>query len=155
MSAGAADASTDAGADSVSAEAGETTALLAICNGAEVWGASAGDSAAFVLEAGALRELTAEQQRRPFVGSGQAEPRPFGPVPLSGPLLVCSDGLHKYCARDVIARQLAQLADGTVDVRGCVDALVEAARVGATADWHDDVAVIVAVVDAQKSAPTT
>ena len=76
---------------------GETTTVLLIVDGNRLYGASVGDSEAWMLGTANLR-LTASQQRKPLLGSGAASPVPFSAV-LDGVLLLASDGLFKYTTR--------------------------------------------------------
>lgn len=86
-------------AELASRASGETTAVVVMLDEAGVQGASAGDSEAHALAGGRWVELTENQVRKPFVGSGRARAMPFGPV-RAGAVLVASDGLFKYCAME-------------------------------------------------------
>jgi serine/threonine protein phosphatase PrpC len=103
--------------------AGETTAVVAVLSSGGVLGASVGDSGAWLIAPDGMRDLTAHQQRKPFLGTGAAVPVPFAaPWTGDGTLLVASDGLFKYadpaavCAAaqeadlQAAARQVADLA---------------------------------------------
>jgi serine/threonine protein phosphatase PrpC len=83
-------------------KAGETTAVVAVVKGWQVFGASVGDSGAWVISDDSIDELSARQNRRPFLGGGMALPVSFSRPALEGTLLVASDGLLKYAQRDLI-----------------------------------------------------
>jgi hypothetical protein len=117
----------------VDPRAGETTAIgLAVVAG-RITGASAGDSRAWLVD-GAPRELTADQVRRPRLGSGRALPVTFS-SPARGRLVVASDGLFDHVP---IADILASTGDAAELI-----ALV-AARFRTL---PDDVAVVVGTFD--------
>lgn len=84
-------------------KAGETTAVVAVAKGQQVFGASIGDSGAWMISEDTIDELSAQQNRRPFLGSGTAIPVGFSRPFLNGTLLVATDGLLKYASRDVIS----------------------------------------------------
>jgi PPM family protein phosphatase len=78
---------------------GETTAVIMAITEDFVCGASVGDSSAFLLENENDIELTAKQWKKPLLGSGIAVPTAYGPLPLTGILLLATDGLTKYAQR--------------------------------------------------------
>jgi hypothetical protein len=117
--------------------AGETTAVVASVSAVAVDGASAGDSGAWVLAPGARRDLTARQQRRPFLGTGAARPVPFAAaLPPGCTLLLASDGLLKYAAVESIAA-----AVGHGDAGAAARCLVDLVRLP-SGGLQDDVAVV-------------
>jgi PPM family protein phosphatase len=83
---------------------GETTCVLVAISEAGVVGASVGDSGAWIVSASGVDNITANQRRKPFVGSGRANPTGFSRGPLQGTLLVASDGLLKYASAERIAK---------------------------------------------------
>lgn len=87
---------------------GESTVVVVeIDREGAIRGASVGDSGALSIAVDASVELTAEQQRKPLIGSGRAAPVGFGPVNPPGRVLVASDGLLAYtAARDLGPRAL-------------------------------------------------
>lgn len=102
--------------------AGETTCVLAVVTPTEVFGASVGDSGAWLIPAtGDWINLTQAQQRKPFIGAGGVQPIPFWHLATNGSLLMATDGLFKYTSpkqvvtacrehpTDVAARKLIQL----------------------------------------------
>ncbi|MRG98400.1 protein phosphatase 2C domain-containing protein [Polyangium spumosum] len=117
---------------------GETTLVVVQVSGSELWGASIGDSGALLVEAGRVVELTARQKRKPLLGSGECMPTSIERQPLTGRLLLASDGLLKYLPQP----RLSGIALAG-DVRSAVDALVEAVELP-SGRFHDDVAVILA-----------
>lgn len=86
---------------------GLTTAVLVVLGADGLVGASVGDSEAHLIGQNDFVDLTANQARRPFLGSGSARPVCFGPVGFEGRLLVATDGLFKYGSvhdRELIVR---------------------------------------------------
>jgi serine/threonine protein phosphatase PrpC len=84
-------------------KAGETSAVVAVAKRFQVFGASIGDSGAWVVSEESIDELSSEQNRRPFLGNGTAIPVGFSRPHLSGTLLLATDGLLKYANRDLIS----------------------------------------------------
>lgn len=83
--------------------AGETTCALAIVTPEEIFGASVGDSGVWwIPENGNYLNLTHAQQRKPFIGSGDAWPVPFHHLTQPGSLLLATDGLLKYTSAENI-----------------------------------------------------
>ena len=91
----------DAGLNADS-QAGETTAVIAVCSSARIAGASVGDSGCWLLTSQTMYDLTERQQRKPLLGSGSATPTPFETPFTGGTLLVASDGLLKYTSMEKI-----------------------------------------------------
>jgi len=107
--------------------------------GAELSGASVGDSGAWLVGPTTVLDLTGQQNRKPLVGSGEAEPVVFGPTTFrTGRLLVASDGLFKCARRSEIQRRAitGALEDSAL-------ALVEAVRLR-SGRFQDDVAIVLA-----------
>ena len=83
--------------------AGETTCVLAIVTPVELFGASVGDSGAWLIPASEnFFNLTQGQQRKPFLGAGCARPVSFQHQTPKGSLLVATDGLLKHTSADQI-----------------------------------------------------
>jgi serine/threonine protein phosphatase PrpC len=79
------------------ANAGETTCVVAVATLEEIFGASVGDSGAWLIPAtGDHIDLTKGQHRKPFIGSGSAWPVSFLRSREAGCLLLATDGLLKY-----------------------------------------------------------
>ncbi len=72
---------------------GETTAVVVDVRTIGIAGASVGDSRAVIVNDGTISELTANQKRKPLIGSGMAEPIGFICPPLDGLLLLGTDML--------------------------------------------------------------
>ena len=121
----------------VDPSAGETTAVVVAATGSTIVGASVGDSGAFLFTDDTFIDLTAEQPRKPFLGSGRAAPAGFGPVPFAGTLVVASDGLLKYAA----IQQIWNCVKHT-EVSQAARALAELPRLP-SGGYPDDVAVAV------------
>jgi serine/threonine protein phosphatase PrpC len=89
--------------------AGETTCVLAVITPDEIFGASVGDSGAWLIpDRERLVDLTQAQQRKPFVGSGSAWPVPFQLLNPKGSLLLATDGLLKYTSVERIVETCQQ-----------------------------------------------
>ena len=117
---------------------GQSTAVVVLVSEGQIWGASVGDSSAWLLSKNSLLDLTAGQRRKPLLGSGGAMPVAFGPYPWVPRLLLGSDGLFKYVPHERI-RQLATASP----VESAAAALIDAARLPSGA-LQDDVALILA-----------
>ena len=124
--------------DRALAELGQTTAILLVISAGRVFGASVGDSAAWLLDGSRALDLTENQDRKPLLGSGRAKPAPFGPYDLRGRVLLGSDGLFKYVNVDRIRDIATNLPLASVP-----DTLVAAARLP-SGGLQDDIAIIVA-----------
>ena len=116
---------------------GQTTAVVAFVDGSRIVGASVGDSSAWLISpVGEITDLTANQRRRPLLGSGEALPVQFEAERSGARLLLASDGLIKYVAVEQI-RALAN--EGPV--AEAADALANCVRLPSGA-LQDDVAVV-------------
>jgi len=82
--------------------AAEATAVVVVLQGKHLWGASVGDSGAWLVGDAGFSELTENQVRKPLLGSGNAAPVPFEAA-FAGTLLVATDGLLKYASPSSIA----------------------------------------------------
>jgi serine/threonine protein phosphatase PrpC len=77
--------------------AGETTCVVAVLSGDNVYGASVGDSGAWVMNQNGAVDLTRRQARKPFLGTGCASPVGFiHKLGNREKLLLATDGLFKY-----------------------------------------------------------
>lgn len=124
-------------------EAGETTAVLACVEGRRVYGVSVGDSEAWIVGEAGIRSLTEHQVRKPLLGCGRVSLVGFeGWVGLGERLVVGSDGLFAYGARDRICEAAALGAEALVDVPRL--------RSGAVPD--DVIAVVAEVMVSRESA---
>lgn len=101
------------------------------------FGASVGDSGAWLVWDGTVIDLTEQQVRKPLLGSGAAHPVAFGPVPMRGRLVVATDGLFKYATR---ARLVSAASRGGPE--SAVTALIDAVRMP-SGRLQDDVGVVV------------
>ncbi len=110
---------------------GQTTAVVV----GPRFGASVGDSEAWLVGSDRIVELTAGQPRKPLLGGGFAEPATFSAkLELGETLLLATDGLFKYVKRE----QIIELVRKPVL---SAEALIEAARLPG-GGLHDDVAVV-------------
>jgi serine/threonine protein phosphatase PrpC len=115
---------------------GQCTAVVVEISEGRVVGASVGDSGAWLLTGKAIVDLTENQRRRPLLGSDEALPIGFGPIELSGRLLIATDGLFKYATESDIAQRATALS-----VNDAVDKLIAGVRLLSGA-LQDDVAII-------------
>ncbi|HUX74144.1 MAG TPA: SpoIIE family protein phosphatase [Steroidobacteraceae bacterium] len=115
---------------------GQCTAVVAEISEGRVFGASVGDSGAWLLTGKAIVDLTENQNRKPLLGSDEALPMSFGPIELSGRLLIASDGLFKYATEGDIAQRARALS-----ANDAVDQLIAGVRMLSGA-LQDDVAII-------------
>jgi hypothetical protein len=102
---------------------GETTGVVVVLSHNRIFGAGVGDSCAFVFSKAGLENLTANQIRKPFLGSGRATPIPFTRGLLDGILLVATDGLLKYTNLEKIAATIL-----ATDIYSAANKLVELVR---------------------------
>jgi hypothetical protein len=116
--------------------AGESTAVIVDLRPDSVIGASVGDSCAWIVRDGELIDLTANQVRKPLLGSGNAVPVGFNSGALVGTLLVASDGFGNYVKRNQLAVLIARTEFIEIP-RRCV----ERVRLRSGELW-DDVAIV-------------
>jgi serine/threonine protein phosphatase PrpC len=117
-------------------EPGETTAVVLAAMPGMVCGASVGDSEAWLITPQRRHVLTAQQWRKPLLGSGAALPVPFRLPHGGGILLAGSDGLFKYAPAEQIRRVALR---GTPE--SACQALVDLVRLPG-GKLQDDVAVV-------------
>lgn len=115
---------------------GQCAAVVVEVSEGHVVGASVGDSGAWMLMGKAIFDLTENQYRKPLLGSDEAMPMGFGPIELSGRLLIATDGLFKYATES----DITQRAMG-VSVNEALARLIEGVRLRSGA-LQDDVAII-------------
>lgn len=116
---------------------GEATIVIVVVQGDFVFGASIGDSEAWVIESSNSYELTEGQIRKPLLGSGSSVPKSFGSFKVAGKLILGTDGLFKY----------AKIADIAFIVRAyspkeCIPRLLDLVQFP-SGRYPDDVAIIV------------
>ncbi len=115
---------------------GQCTAVVVEISEGRLVGASVGDSGAWLLTGKAIVDLTENQHRKPLLGSDEAMPMGFGPIELSGRLLIASDGLFKYATESDIAQRAMGLP-----VNDAVEKLIAGLRLRSGA-LQDDVGII-------------
>ena len=109
----------------IAAANGQTTAVVVAATRDGLCGASVGDSAAWLIpdgNANAYDNLTANQARKPLLGSGSARPVAFERPSGDHTLLLASDGLVKYAPPHRICG-IARDRDLTSATRRLVDAV--------------------------------
>lgn len=113
---------------------GWTTAVVVELRGDRVIGASVGDSRAWLYREALVSELTAEQQRKPLLGTGRAAPEAFETRCAEKDwLFLATDGLCNYMPMGEIG---GMVADGQA-----LDAVVERCRLP-DGGLPDDAAII-------------
>lgn len=115
---------------------GETTAVVVDIRTIGIAGASVGDSRALIIAEGTTLDLTANQNRKPLLGTGDAEPVGFVCSQLSGILLVGTDGFFNYAKQNAILAAVAK-SDFQTLPRRCI----EMVRL-ASGDFWDDIGVV-------------
>ena len=116
--------------------AGLTTGIVAVISDEMIWGASVGDSEAWLIQEDGCLDLTSHQSRKPLLGSGSANVAAFGPEPLDGILLLASDGLLNFAPAKAIADTIRALP-----LRESANALIDLVRLPNGA-LRDDVSVL-------------
>jgi serine/threonine protein phosphatase PrpC len=118
--------------------AGETTCVLAIISGHEVFGSSVGDSGAWLIPPGGdYIDLSCHQIRKPLIGSG-GQPVSFRHTMNEGVILLASDGLLKYAA----AQRIVEVCRA-VPFENLAERLVDSVRLPSGA-LQDDVTIVLA-----------
>lgn len=115
---------------------GETTAVVVDVRTIEIAGASVGDSRAVIVTDGTICDLTVNQNRKPLLGTGMAEPVGFVGPPLDGLLLLGTDGFFNYAKPRDILSSIAK-SDFQTLPRRCIDMV----RLPSGSYW-DDVGII-------------
>lgn len=91
------------------AAAGETTCVVVVVTPLLVVGASVGDSGAWIVNSASIDDLTQDQVRKPFLGTGASVVVGFSRATSEGTLILASDGLLKYTSRGAIAEASREL----------------------------------------------
>lgn len=117
---------------------GDTTGILIVTNGEDLWGASAGDSRGMLYKADGVVELTCRQVRNPRFGAG-AKPVGFkGRVRPGERLLLASDGLWDFAQSGLIG----EVARGVGTAEGVVHRLEEVVRYQSEGRLPDDLSIM-------------
>ncbi len=116
--------------------AGESTAVLLVVSQGAVFGASIGDSEAWLVHEGQSYALTARQMRKPLLGSGQALPVSIPIRMWSGTLLAGSDGLFGYVPCHRLTQIVSAPTSANLALRLCEQAKL------ASGSLVDDTSVI-------------
>ena len=115
---------------------GQTTIVVVDVRTIGIAGASVGDSRAIIVGDGQITDLTANQNRKPLLGTGDAKPVGFVSPVLSGWLLVGTDGFFNYAKPDAILRLVANNMFETMP-RKCI----ELVRLPSGKYW-DDIGIV-------------
>ena len=89
---------------------GQTTAVAIVIRSGSLFGASVGDSGAWLVHGDRFDDLTGNQIRKPLLGAEEARPVGFEAIFAEGTLVVGTDGLFKY-ARIAAIGDIARGAD--------------------------------------------
>lgn len=117
---------------------GDTTGILVVSDGRKLWGASAGDSMAWLFGQ-TTTEITGHQRKKPRIGSG-ATPVAFGGFVAPGDTVVLgSDGLWSFLPLEVIERVVRSPGSA----RDSVAALETLVRQRSNGALEDDFSAIV------------
>ena len=87
---------------------GQSTAVVVDVRPEGICGASVGDSQAWLIRDYELVNLTANQRRKPLLGSGDAVPVGLSEGAVNGVLIVASDGLCNYVKRADVVKLVSQ-----------------------------------------------
>lgn len=99
---------------------GESTAVIVDLRPGGICGSSVGDSQAWIIHDGDITNLTADQQRKPLLGSRRAHPVNFSNGALNGLLIVATDGFCDYVKRPRLAPMITRTDFFTIP-RSCVE----------------------------------
>ncbi|HEY5945738.1 MAG TPA: SpoIIE family protein phosphatase [Kofleriaceae bacterium] len=118
---------------------GQTTAIVVVLGDSAIRGASVGDSEAWLVHADQrIEALTANQTRKPLLGSG-AQLTPTTAVELGdATLLIASDGLFRFAKQIDIAQAVC-----SADLDTAAEQLVDLVRTDA-GNVLDDVSIVLA-----------
>jgi serine/threonine protein phosphatase PrpC len=134
----------------VQATGGETTAVLIVIDDNGLFGASCGDSEAWVIrEDGSIDDLTQGQQKKRRFGSGRAVPVGFERIGVEGTLVVGSDGLYRYARPEDIVGVVTTAATPEEAAEGLVELVLPG-----SGELIDDVGVVALRSDEEASGRT-
>jgi serine/threonine protein phosphatase PrpC len=88
---------------------GESTGIVIVIRNRQLFGASAGDSGAMIVNYEEVTNLTSRQNQKPRLGSRLAKPVGFEESFEAGVLIVSSDGFWNYVKRDRLILTCANL----------------------------------------------
>ncbi len=121
----------------ISRHGGQSTGIILSLSIGGVSGASVGDSEVWLIRDSDDVALTAFQERKPLLGTGNATPRVFVTPPLKGTLVIATDGLFKYAPRQHLLTILR-----SDDLHSIPQRAVDLARLP-SGDLQDDIAIVV------------
>ena len=117
--------------------AGDATAVCASVTEQGIFGASVGNSEAWLVTASGVQVLTCRQRRKPLLGSGAAIPVSFTTPCIAGRLLIGSDGLFRFAREEAVFRVASD-----DNVQRAVRELVESVRLPSGEFWDDATVVV-------------
>jgi serine/threonine protein phosphatase PrpC len=115
---------------------GEAAAVVVDLRSDRMIGASVGDCVAWLFDGEAFLNLTGRQIRKPLLGSRECRPVGFESPPLSGVLLVATDGFANYVKRERIPRLI-----GSEEFWTLPTVLLSQVQL-ASGQWWDDTTVV-------------
>lgn len=120
-----------------SSNCGQTTAVVVVARDGSIFGASVGDSEAWLITEPHHSALTSSQHNRPMLGSGKANPVAFCRESPGGVLLVGTDGLFRR-----VPSWLACETCRTKDPQDACEALMSFARLP-NGRFSDDISIAI------------
>lgn len=124
---------------------GESTGIVIVIRNGQLFGASAGDSGATIVDYEELTNLTKYQNQKPRLGSRLAQPVGFESRFDTGLLLVSSDGFWNYVKQDQLI-----LACANIDFPVAGKQLTDLVRLKSR-ELIDDVGIVVVRKSRQRS----
>ncbi|KOR29690.1 hypothetical protein TI03_01705 [Achromatium sp. WMS1] len=118
---------------------GETTGIVVQLKFGKIVGASVGDSSAKIFDFDTVIDLTEDQQRRPLMGSGKANPIGFEHPYKTGFLILGSDGFFNYVQEKEI---MSSISSSKLHVMDAARALLNKARLKDGELWDDTTVII-------------
>jgi len=116
---------------------GQSTAVVVDLGPQGICGASVGDCQAWLVKEGAITNLTANQRRKPLLGTGEAVPVGFTLDSLVGILIVATDGFCNYIKPAQVIKAIA-----TAEFVALPRTLLSMVRLKSGELW-DDVGIVV------------
>jgi hypothetical protein len=122
---------------------GEAAVVVVDLRPEGIYGASVGDCQAWVLNDGAIINLTASQRRKPLLGTGKAQPMGLSGGSLQGVLIVATDGFCNYVKPASIGPLVTPAESAlTAEFQSLPRALLSLVRLKSGELW-DDVGLVV------------
>lgn len=126
---------------------GESTGIVVVIRSGQLFGASAGDSGATIVDYEEVTNLTKNQHQKPRLGSRLAKPVGFESRFDTGLLIISSDGFWNYVKRDQLV-----LTCANIDFPVSGKQLTDLVRLK-SGELIDDVGIVVVRKHRQRSSP--